>query len=190
MCTGRVPFRAETSYGILRRISDNPPRPIREVNAAIPAWLEAIVLKLHAKQPNERFASAQQVAGLLEQCLAHVQQPLASPLPAFCHEQPYRRRTYFATIAAGVLGVAAISAVVTIATINANTPRDAQSSPPDTSNVAAGQPSTESAAPPVEPVSDFAAWNDGIDEHIERIEQSAAELKQDASRDWDDDEPR
>src|SRR5262245_41565783 len=39
MCTGRPPFRADTSFGVLRRIPDTQPRPIREINADIPAWL-------------------------------------------------------------------------------------------------------------------------------------------------------
>ena len=82
MCTGRPPFRAETSYGVLRRITDEEPRPIREINTEIPDWLCGIVAKLMAKQPDERFQSAREVAALLEQCLAHVQQPTAVPLPA------------------------------------------------------------------------------------------------------------
>jgi hypothetical protein len=81
MCTGRAPFRAETSYGVLRRITDEEPRPIREINPEIPDWLGGIVGKLMAKQPEDRFQSAREVANLLEQCLAHVQRPTAVPLP-------------------------------------------------------------------------------------------------------------
>jgi len=81
MCTGRAPFRAETSYGILRRITDEEARPIREINPEIPEWLCQIIARLMSKQPHERFASASEVAGLFEECLAHVQQPDAVPLP-------------------------------------------------------------------------------------------------------------
>jgi serine/threonine protein kinase len=81
MCTGRPPFRAETSYGILQRISNDEPRSIREINAAIPEWLAELVEKLHAKDPAERFQTAHEVAQLLEQCLAHLQQPTAVSLP-------------------------------------------------------------------------------------------------------------
>ena len=81
MCTGRPPFRAETSYGVLRRITDDEPRPIREINPEIPEWLCGIVAKLMAKRPDDRFQSASEVSALLEQCLAHVQQPTAVPLP-------------------------------------------------------------------------------------------------------------
>ena len=82
MCTGRSPFRAETSYGVLRRITDEEPRPIREINPDIPDWLCRIVERLMAKRPDDRFQSAAEVAKLLEECLAHVQQPTAVPLPS------------------------------------------------------------------------------------------------------------
>ncbi len=82
MCTGRAPFRAETSYGVLRRITDDEPRPIREINAEIPEWLCRIVDRLMAKQPEDRYESAGDIAELLEECLAHVQQPTAVPLPS------------------------------------------------------------------------------------------------------------
>ncbi|TWU43666.1 Serine/threonine-protein kinase PrkC [Rubripirellula tenax] len=81
LCTGHPPFRSETSYAVLRRITDDTPRPIRETNPSVPEWLEQIVMKLLAKSPNDRFDSAEQVAELLEDCLAHVQQPTTVPLP-------------------------------------------------------------------------------------------------------------
>ncbi|WP_146462519.1 serine/threonine-protein kinase, partial [Rubripirellula tenax] len=81
LCTGRAPFRAETSYGVLRRITDDEPKPIREINADIPEWLCAIISKLMSKLAEDRHASADEVAELLEDCLAHVQQPTTVPLP-------------------------------------------------------------------------------------------------------------
>src|SRR5262249_37793602 len=38
--------------------------------------------KLHEKAPSKRYQSATEVAELLERCLAHVQQPTSTPLPA------------------------------------------------------------------------------------------------------------
>jgi eukaryotic-like serine/threonine-protein kinase len=81
MAAGRPPFRAETTLGVLRRISDTEPHSLREVNSEIPAWLEQVIQKLHGKTPNERFQTAGEFADLLEQCLAHVQQPKVMPLP-------------------------------------------------------------------------------------------------------------
>ena len=82
MCTGHAPFRAETTLGVLRRICESSPRSIREQNSEIPAWLETLIARLHAIDPAARYQSAEEVARLLRQCLAHVQQPTVEPLPA------------------------------------------------------------------------------------------------------------
>jgi len=81
MCTGRAPFRAETTMGVLRRITDADPRPIHDVNPDVPRWLIAIISKLLTKEPQQRFESAAEVALLLEGSLKHMQQPDAAPLP-------------------------------------------------------------------------------------------------------------
>lgn len=78
MCTGRDPFRAETTYGVLRRITDDVPRSIRELNPEIPPWLCRLIQKLHAKTPEDRYQNAESVSQVLRQCLAHVQTPDAS----------------------------------------------------------------------------------------------------------------
>ena len=83
MCTGRPPFRAETTLAVLRRICEDTPRPLREINPDVPDWLQAIISKLHAREPDERFQTAAEVAELLEQYLAHLQQPATCPLPQF-----------------------------------------------------------------------------------------------------------
>ena len=83
MCVGHSPFRASTTMGVLKRVCHDPARPIQELNADIPDWLCAIIMKLLAKKPDERFQSAKAVAELLEKWLAHVQQPRAVAKPAF-----------------------------------------------------------------------------------------------------------
>ena len=83
MCTGRPPFRADTTFGILRRIRETAPGSIREINPDIPAWLEGIVLNLLSKEASDRISTAGELATVLEQCLAHVQQPTAVRLPRF-----------------------------------------------------------------------------------------------------------
>lgn len=81
MCTGRPPFRAETSYGVLRRITDSQPRDIQEINAQIPTWLTALIAKLMSKDPSDRIQSAEHLSQLMAECLSHWQQPKANPLP-------------------------------------------------------------------------------------------------------------
>ena len=82
MCTGRPPFRAETTIEAIRRVCDDTPRPIREINAEVPEWLTEIIDRLLAKRPEERFQTAQEVGQLLGQHLAHVQNPDSAPPPA------------------------------------------------------------------------------------------------------------
>ena len=81
LCTGRVPFRADSALAVLRRITDSEARPIAEINPAIPPWLVQIVDRLHAKTPQQRYPSAEYLAELLTDCLAHLNQPADHPLP-------------------------------------------------------------------------------------------------------------
>jgi hypothetical protein len=78
-CAGHAPFRAETSMAVLKRVCEDTPRPLGEVNADIPDWLEALIARLHAKDPADRFQTAAEVADLLGRHLAHLQQPGMKP---------------------------------------------------------------------------------------------------------------
>ena len=72
MCSGRPPFRASGTMGVLKRVCDEEPRPIREIIPETPDWLCRIVEKLHAKKPEDRFQSASEVADLLGDCEAQL----------------------------------------------------------------------------------------------------------------------
>src|SRR5215471_8268613 len=61
MCTGRAPFRASGSMAVLKRVCEETPTPIRETNPEVPDWLAAIIDRLHAKDPAQRFQSAAEV---------------------------------------------------------------------------------------------------------------------------------
>lgn len=81
LATGKPPFRAESSHAVLRMVTDVEPADVRLANPDMPAWLAGIVGRLLAKEPAARYPSANEVAGMLEACLAHVNDPLAIPLP-------------------------------------------------------------------------------------------------------------
>ena len=89
MCSGRPPFRASTTLAVLKRVAEDAPRPIREIIPEVPEWLCAIIAKLHAKKPEERFASAKEVADLLGRCLA---EPQGQGLPALAQKADRPRR--------------------------------------------------------------------------------------------------
>jgi serine/threonine protein kinase len=84
MCSGRPPFRAANSMAVLKRVVEDTPRPIQEINPQVPDWLCELISRLHAKNPGDRSASAQDVAELLAQRLAEVQISVrrGSPDPA------------------------------------------------------------------------------------------------------------
>jgi serine/threonine-protein kinase len=115
MCTGQAAFRAENTMGVLRRVCEETPAPVRKLNPQILSWLEAIVEKLLAKEPNERFASAAELHQLLSECLAHVQQPETHPLPAaLAAHRRYRASRRIKRIAAGVIGAGIVVATLAV----------------------------------------------------------------------------
>ncbi|MBI3465877.1 MAG: serine/threonine protein kinase, partial [Planctomycetes bacterium] len=75
MCTGRPPFRAESTIAAIRRVCDDTPRPIREINPEVPNWLVELIDRLLRKNRDERIQTAAEVADLLGWHLAHVQDP-------------------------------------------------------------------------------------------------------------------
>lgn len=112
LCTGRPPFRAETTYGLLQRISTQNPRDIRDLNPSIPPWLCRIIGKLHAKDPAERYESAESVARLFQQCLAHVQQPRVHSLPPAVAPRPSARLGPLAARRAWVMPIATAATMI------------------------------------------------------------------------------
>jgi serine/threonine protein kinase len=65
MCAGRPAFSASTTVAVIRRVCDDAPRPIREVNPNIPESLCRLIDRLHAKESTDRPGSAQDVADQL-----------------------------------------------------------------------------------------------------------------------------
>jgi serine/threonine protein kinase len=109
MATGRPPFRGDTTIGVLRRVCDENPRPIRDSNADVPGWLESIVTKLLSKDPQRRYQSAAEVSALLADRLASLQngRPIAGTefdLPAEVDEPKASKATIPAPVAVEDVG--------------------------------------------------------------------------------------
>jgi hypothetical protein len=103
LCTGRPPFAGQTTLAVLFNVCQQTPAPIQEINPAIPSWLCAVIAKLHARNPGDRFQSAAEVAQLLGQYRAHLEQPRSVPAPAapppvptphLVHPQPWMGYEY------------------------------------------------------------------------------------------------
>jgi eukaryotic-like serine/threonine-protein kinase len=74
MLSGRMPFEAATPYALAAaRLSSPPPDP-RVLDAALPGWLAEIVVKCLARQPGDRYESADRVARALRARVATLPQ--------------------------------------------------------------------------------------------------------------------
>ncbi|HJZ46682.1 MAG TPA: protein kinase [Roseiflexaceae bacterium] len=89
--TGESPFVAETPLAVAMMHIHNPLRPPRQLNPAIPESIERVVLRALAKNPDDRFQAAGEVAVALREALAaHYSAapvmpeppPIAPPTPA------------------------------------------------------------------------------------------------------------
>jgi hypothetical protein len=56
--TSTPPFRAPSALAVLKRVAEEPPRPIPEIIPETPDWMCGLIAKLHAKNPADRFQSA------------------------------------------------------------------------------------------------------------------------------------
>ena len=81
MCAGQSPFKASTSLGAMKRVCDDTPPPLTEINPDVPGWLSSLVERLLAKNPDDRYQTTAEVVDLLSRGLAHVQQPALLPPP-------------------------------------------------------------------------------------------------------------
>jgi serine/threonine protein kinase len=73
LCAGEPPFRADSAMATLRRVCEETPPPLGEVNPEAAPWLEDVVARLLAKKPGDRFGSAAEVATVLSRRLAQFQ---------------------------------------------------------------------------------------------------------------------
>jgi hypothetical protein len=99
---------------VLRRICDDETRDVREANPDVPAWLAAIIHKLLSKAADDRFQTAEEVAELLQQWLAHLQQPTICQPPLFvvadrCGKAGKERKPRSWPIIAASCGVVAVT---------------------------------------------------------------------------------
>ncbi len=164
MLAGHSPFRAESAMGVLRRVCDETPRPLREINPQVPEWLEAIVTKLHAKLAVNRFESASEVSALLQRCLAHVQQPTLVRLPdeiSKLVEKPGKKIHWLLALSSFILFAAATRFVISMNLPQIDRGRVAESSPPNITQVMK--------------TNENQGWNDGLQTESEDVDR---ELKQ------------
>ncbi|WP_306457952.1 serine/threonine-protein kinase [Streptomyces sp. SA15] len=80
LLSGDVPFAGSTALGVLHRHLYEPPVPVRRIRPEVPEPLEALVLRLLAKDPQHRPGSAQDVYEELAPLLPARGMPTGAPL--------------------------------------------------------------------------------------------------------------
>jgi serine/threonine protein kinase len=81
LSTGHPPFRAETPYGVIRRLCEEEPRAIQEFSPNIPFWLSGIIERMMSKLAEDRFKDANELVELFASGLVYLQRSVPSPLP-------------------------------------------------------------------------------------------------------------
>ena len=66
LCAGDVPFKGETTMGVLLAIAVNSPVPLMHVNGQVPSSLSTLIMQMLAKDPMQRPASAIEVGARLQ----------------------------------------------------------------------------------------------------------------------------
>jgi WD40 repeat protein len=111
LCTGETPFDARSPLAVLKRLTEEPHRPVRELNPEVPEWLAAVIDRLLAKSPADRFQSAREVADLFDFHWAALK--TSSDVVAACpKKRAHRLRQGLVMLAAAVLGALATAAAV------------------------------------------------------------------------------
>jgi hypothetical protein len=111
LCCGHPPFRAGSALAVLKRVCEDTPRPLRELNPAVPDWLSAVIDRLMAKRPSERFQTATEVATLMGEQVARLQG--RGPARAAAAVRPKPRTGGRVTAAVvGIIGLGCVALLV------------------------------------------------------------------------------
>jgi WD40 repeat protein len=182
LCVGYPPFRAKSTPAVLKRVCEDTPRPVRALNPAVPAWLEALIARLHAKDPADRYSSAAEVAGLLGRHLAALPQPgqtspastevAAPPADRGRGRRPRVRRAGLAAVAI-LLGAAALLWSVRRTPVPGQT--EPTGAPPAAGAAWTPPPVPEPAELAARPAAADALTGAGVPEGLRRNVQSAGQ---------------
>ncbi len=67
LSTGQHPYRADDFRGVMKHVCESEPRRLGDINPQLSAFFEEVVHTLLAKKADERFASADELLGVLEE---------------------------------------------------------------------------------------------------------------------------
>jgi WD40 repeat protein/serine/threonine protein kinase len=108
-------YPGRTREEVLRQIAFEEPRPPRRLNTAVPSELETIVLKAMAKNPEERYATAQELADDLRRFLED--KPIKAKRPSLRQRAAKWARRHKTVVRAALVVVALAVVALAVSTM-------------------------------------------------------------------------
>jgi tRNA A-37 threonylcarbamoyl transferase component Bud32 len=121
MLTGELPFTADNSIAVCMKHVTEPPRPPKQLNPDVSEGMDALVVKLLAKRPADRYAGAAELLNELERVRAGLPPVLSfeaetQPLGEAPHAPPRGMAVARRRRASGALAVAAVAVLALLGT--------------------------------------------------------------------------
>jgi serine/threonine-protein kinase len=169
MLAGRPPVQQELGSETINQIAAHQLPSLGDLGVSVPDWLLRLVDRLHDRDPRRRPESADEVAGLLEQCLSHHRQPTRHPLPAQLTATKRIGKRSRVALGVAMLGVALAIGTVIVGRKEPRLPTQSIDRPVPETPV--GQV-TEGEAIAIDPIrfDDDLRW-DYVDNQMETIDQ-------------------
>ncbi|QDV43880.1 Serine/threonine-protein kinase PrkC [Stieleria neptunia] len=192
MLAGHPPIRGDVGSETITRIAEGRVPSLSSLDTQTPDWLIRLVDWLHQDDPHRRPKSADDVAGLLEQCLSHYRQPGQVALPDPLARPNHNRRRMIVVVAVAATIAAIFLAVVYVFPMQRPSPTEVFDERDQTSHQNA-QVSDDSVTDDNSVVleaidttrleSDL-RW-DYLDEQIEDIDRQVWKWEQELGDDWE-----
>src|ERR1039458_1807443 len=120
MVTGQLPFRGHSNYSVMSAHLQEPPPPPITVRPDLPKGLNDIILMAMAKEPQNRFQSAEAFANALKSVMPNVM-PNVTPNVAASAARPAMPATPIPTVRMPAPGTASVPSAPMIAAASAQT---------------------------------------------------------------------
>lgn len=177
MATGHPPVRGDSPLAVLRKVTDDRPRAVHEVNEVMPTWMDRVIARFLAKPRDQRIGTAEEAAQLLRGCLAHLRAPARNPLPLELTPGHRVWRKAWTTVSLVLVSLGSLALVgwlgaATVAWIG----------PPSVAKMAPARELVPNLAPPTSPIYPLALprvtfEHDPLDDQIQSLKMSLQQLQ-------------
>ncbi len=115
--TGALPLDSENTMEVLKKLLEEEPKPLRQIDANIPSDLETIVLKCLEKEPVRRYETARALAQDLQRYLDG--EPISARRASISYRIGKKARKHRALVTVSVIAFAIIAALIVMAIYSA-----------------------------------------------------------------------